>query len=96
MEISLVTDRTVQEKIPASLSESIGKSVYCVLNQILKYASEKYALRLMPLKRQIPYMPKRTVETFSRKEQSELFAVLYQERDVFKTAILYACIQDYG
>ena len=88
MEISLVTDRTVQEKIPASLSESIGKSVYCVLNQILKYASEKYALRLMPLKRQIPYMPKRTVETFSRKEQSELFAVLYQERDVFKTAIL--------
>lgn len=33
-------------------------------------------------------MPKRTVETFSRKEQSELFAVLYQERDVFKTAIL--------
>ena len=88
MEISLVTDRTVQEKIPASLSESIGKSVYCVLNQIIKYASEKYALRLMPLKRQIPYMPKRTVETFSRKEQSELFAVLYQERDVFKTAIL--------
>lgn len=88
MEISLVTDQTVQEKIPASLSESTGKSVYCVLNQILKYASEKYALRLMPLKRQIPYMPKRTVETFSRKEQSELFAVLYQEKDVFKTAIL--------
>lgn len=88
IEISAITGQIVQEKISGNLSESVGKSIYCVLNQIIKYASGKYALKLMPLKRPMSYMPKKPAETFSRKEQSALFSVLYQETDSFRAAIL--------
>ncbi len=87
-ELSVLTSLFVQKKISATLSESIGKSIYCVLNQILKYAAEKYAIIVPPLKRPVVHKPKKLIDVFSRKEQSRLLAALYHKTDRFKAAIL--------
>lgn len=49
-----MTDSFVRDKLSDSLSESVIKSIYCVLNQILKYASIQYSLIITPLKRPVP------------------------------------------
>lgn len=87
-ELSAITSPFVQEKVSAALSESIGKSIYCVLNQILKYAAEKYAVFIPALKRPAAHMPKKLINVFSRKEQSRLLAALYHKTDRFKAAVL--------
>ena len=87
-ELSALTSPFVQEKVSAALSESIGKSIYCVLNQILKYAAEKYAVFIPSLKRPAAHMPKKLINVFSRKEQSRLLAALYHKTDRFKAAVL--------
>ncbi len=78
----------VQEKISAPLSESIGKSIYCVLNQILNYGAEQYGVLVPSLTRPATHMPKKLINAFSRKEQSRLLAALYHKTDQFKAAIL--------
>ena len=87
-ELSALTSPFVQEKVSAALSESIGKSIYCVLNQILKYAAEKYAVFIPSLKRPAAHLPKKLINVFSRKEQSRLLAALYHKTDRFKAAVL--------
>ncbi len=72
----------------SSLSDSIRKSIYCVLNQILKFASRMYNVDPPALARPSFHTPKKQVEVFSKKEQARLFSVLYQEMDRYKLAIL--------
>lgn len=88
-----ITDCCVQENIPASLSESVQKSIYCVLNQILKFTFQKDSIIMPPLKRPVSHAPKKSIETFSRKEQAKLLSQLYQDcgskhSTRFKAAIL--------
>lgn len=87
-ELSKITETLVGEKISDPLSESIKKSIYCVLNQVLKYASRNYYIIIPSIKRPVFYMRKKTVSVFSWKEQALLFSVLRQEPDIFKTAVL--------
>lgn len=87
-ELSGVTDPLVWEKISDPLSESIQKSIYCVLNQVLKYASRNYYIITSPLKRTVCHTRKKSVNVFNRKEQAVLFAALCQKTDIFKTAVL--------
>lgn len=49
--LSDITDTFVERKLSAHLSDSICKSIYCVLNQILKFASKKYSLTIPMLKK---------------------------------------------
>lgn len=85
-----ITDCCVQEKISDPLSESIRKSIYCVLNRVLKFASRNYSITMPFLKRPISHTPKKPVETFSRKEQAKLLLELNNgcESDRYKAAIL--------
>ena len=53
-----ITDCRVQEKISDPLSESVQKSIYCVLNQILKFASQNYSITMPFLKRPVSHAPK--------------------------------------
>lgn len=88
IKISMITDSLVQRKLPDHLSESTRKSIYCVLNQILKYASGKYAVPVPRLKNPVCSRSNRPVTVFSRMEQTRLLSDLYQEMTPFKLAIL--------
>ena len=85
--LHIVTDSFVKERLPESLSDSTRKSVYCVLNQVLKFASVKYSIPISNLNAS-SCGRNRPIEVLNRKEQSELFSVLYCEMDIFKAAIL--------
>lgn len=88
--LSEITEALVSEKISDHLTDSIRKSVYCVLNQILKFASQAYAFVAPELKRS-PVLfsdsKKKSIKVLSRKEQEKLFATLHKEMDQFKIAV---------
>lgn len=83
-----ITDAFVKERLPDSLSESTRKSIYCVLNQILKFASEKYLISLPNLKNPVSGERNKPIEVLTRKEQASLFVILCQETDSSKMAVL--------
>lgn len=86
--ISGLADAAVAEKISDHLSDSVRKSIYCVLNQILKYASERYTITTPVLTKPVSNIKKKPVKVFSRSGQKALVKVLYQDMDHFKLAVL--------
>ena len=87
--LSAMTDQHVRERLPDALTESTGRSIYCVLNQILKYASRQYSVAVPDLKRPLCCGQNKPVVVLARKEQTRLFLVLGQEPDSFKTAVSF-------
>ncbi len=92
--VSDLTNASVRAKIfqaggeAGGLSDSILKSIYCVLNQVLKYASESCPLPFPTLKRPSSGTCARPVQTLSGKEQIKLFSALYHNMDMPKLAVL--------
>lgn len=70
------------------VSESLQKSICCVVNQILAFANKKHALNLPQLEKTCLKPKKKTVQTLSRMEQSMLLTGIYREMDKFKIAVL--------
>lgn len=83
-----LTNSFVADNLSHPVSDSTRKSVYCVLNQILKFASQKYSVSVPNLKVPAAGERRRPVQTLTRGEQTRLFSVLCSETDIFKTAIL--------
>jgi len=83
-----ITDMFVAEKLSSLLSDSVQKSVYCVLNQILKFASRKYYITYPFLNKPASDSHNSPVIVLSQKEQKNLIATLYCEMDRFKMAVL--------
>jgi len=89
--LSGMTDTAVGEKLRRAgeradtLSDSLLKSIYCILNQILKSSSGGV---LPCLKKPETKSVKRPVRTFSMKEQKKLFFMLRCDMDRFKLAVL--------
>lgn len=71
-----------------NLSISMQKSVYCVANQILRYANGRYNLCIPMLERMSIKTDRKSVETFSKQEQAKLFSSLYQGMDKYKISVL--------
>ena len=88
MELCRLTDGAVRGRIPQPTTDSIQKSVYCVLNQVLKFASRQYGLTVPILQRPAASGRKKPVRPFSRKEQRQLLSVLTCGQDLFKLAML--------
>ena len=86
--LSEITEAAVAGKLSDSLSDSLLKSIYCVLNQSLKFASRRYFLSVPVLKKPVYKVQNRTVTALTRKEQAKLFPVLYQKTDLFKMAVI--------
>ena len=91
--LSAGTARELGERIfdhlcRAGLSESMGKSVVCVANQILSFANRRYLTGLPLLERAPSKMRKRSLETFSRAEQAALLDCIYGRLDSSRTAVL--------
>lgn len=86
------TFTTITQEIENSLSsESLKKSVACVLNQILSYAESHYHTKMFQCsyKRQgTTYKP---VEALNQTEQARLLQCLYDEMDIYKMGVI-VCI----
>lgn len=84
-----ITDSIVKERLPESLSYSVYKSIYCVLNQILKFVSVRHSLTVSSLKRPCLRVCNKPVKVLSKREQKQLISILYHETDLFKMAVLF-------
>lgn len=83
-----ITDVLVIEQISGPLSDSILKSIYCVLNQILKFASRRYSIVVSNLKKPDKHIRSKPIAVITKKEQTKLLAVLHHKTDIFKLAVL--------
>ncbi len=69
-------------------SESLRKSIYCVVNQVLRFANIKYSLGIPLLEKPSIKPKKKTVAILSKAEQARLFSGIYHETDKYKIAVL--------
>lgn len=74
------------------ISESLKKSIFCVINHILEYAERKYKICFPKLKRSKKgfHSPKNT-EIFSEAEQEALVKYLLDQSDIARIGI-YICL----
>ncbi len=87
--------RQVTEQLAAArlasygeVSESLQKSIYGVLNGILRYAAEQYHMTVPQIRRPTAEAHRKEAETFDRYEQARLLAVLRTDMDRFKLGVL--------
>ena len=71
-----------------ALSESLQKSIYGVLNGILRYAADQYHVTLPEIKRPSGKTRWKEAGTFTRSEQTKLLSVLCADMDRFKLGVL--------
>lgn len=83
-----LTDGFVEEELPDYLSESIYKSIYCVMNQILKFTARRYFVTVPILKKPSCEGKNKPVKVLAKSEQKKLILVLYKATDRFKMAVL--------
>ena len=86
-------DALGREKIFDHLSESIRKSICCVLNQIVTFASRQHQITMLtiPVWDKLVFPEKKwnkPVEVLSWKEQAGLLPILFQKMDKAKMAVL--------
>ncbi len=86
--LSDLTNAFVAANLSIHLSDSVRKSVYCVLNQIVKYASRQYAVTVPVLRNTTSEIRKKTIHVLAQSEQKRLLGVLYHDIDRFKLALL--------
>ncbi len=70
------------------LSDSLKKSISCVLNQILSYAASHYHTKLFRYSYQKQNTEKKWIEVFNQIEQTKLLQYLYTEMDIYKVGII--------
>lgn len=85
--IGQVTEGLVAGCFPEA-SGSLLKSICCVANSILKYASNRCQAPLPEIKRPAQAARTKAACTFTNGEQAKLFKALYHEMDLFKLAVL--------
>ncbi len=87
-QINAVTSELIYQRLPIGLSDSIYKSIFCILKQILDYGAMHY--KLPPIKLQKCYGSNRKapVTILDHTEQTRLLHVLSQNTDTAKLGIL--------
>jgi Site-specific recombinase XerD len=86
--LSELTNEEVRQKISGQYSDSVYKSIYCILSQILKFASERYNVMVPLLKKSVSDVRNAPVKVLAKSEQRKLIDVLSIEMDRFKMAVL--------
>lgn len=92
-QISASMAMELQEKISEhlsqkELSESLEKSICCVVNQILDFANRKYFIYVPSIERPSVKKKKKILQTLLEVEQAKLLEYIYDRPDKFNTAIL--------
>ncbi len=70
------------------LSESLQKSIRCIVNQILLYADRKYSINVTLLEKPGVHYRTAPVKVLSKAEQARLLSGIYDGMDSFKIALL--------
>ena len=85
-----VTEKIAGDSLAScgALSESLQKSIYGVLNSILRYAADKYHIALSEIKRPSMKTRWKEAETFTKSEQTKLLSVLCADMDRFRLGVL--------
>lgn len=91
--ISSATAPELQIKISEYLSEeiqseSLQKSICCVINQVLDFINRKYSLCIPSLEKPPVKPKKKAFRTFSKAELARLFDYIYHQADKFTIAVL--------
>lgn len=87
-QISEIDNALITNKILGPLSESLQKSIYYVVNRILSYAAEHYAVCAARLKQRAAKTDRKPIEILTRREQTMLISCLYREMDKYKMAVV--------
>ena len=90
MMIRQVTEKTVRDSLAScgAASESLQKSIYGVLNGILRYTAGQYHMMLPEIKRPPVEAHRKEAGTFTKSEQTKLLSVLCANMDRFRLAVL--------
>ncbi len=93
LQLSGRPNQQIQEKIfdhlsREDLSDSIRKSICNVSRQILEFARRRYAVHIPVMKLPAVKQGRKSVDTFSKAEQSRILSCIYNGLDTFKIAIL--------
>lgn len=85
-----ITEKLVRDSLECCgvASESLHKSIYGVLNGILRYASGQYHMTLPEIKAPTVETHRKEVRTFVRSEQEKLLSVLCTDMDHLKLGVL--------
>lgn len=86
--LSGLKEARIEEELAVCGSESIRKSIYCVLNQIIDFAGRKHGVFMPRLRKPAFQGAKAPAGAFSRTEQKKLFQALQEETDAYGNAIL--------
>lgn len=70
------------------LSDSLQRSIYCVLNQILSYAALRYHVGVFRYSYHKQRTGNKPVEALNQTEQTRLLQCLYDEMDIYKLGIV--------
>ncbi len=85
LENEFLTDMFLEKAV---LSDSLQKSISCVLNQILSYGAANYHVSRPACTRPLPKKRERAVEILDQSEQTRLLRCLYEETDLYKMGII--------
>lgn len=88
--VSEITSKTINGVFPRDTEKSAStlKSISCVTNQIMKYASAKYNVPLCSAVCDKCKSPRKPVEVLSKSEQIKLMKYLYEDSDIYKVGII--------
>ena len=88
--LSEISEIQLQAEISDNLSENLQKSIFCVANQILRYANSHYRVSVPTLTRMSVHSEKKLIETLSLAEQAKLFGCIYTNINKYKIAISFS------
>lgn len=86
--VSEINSDTVSKILPHQLSLSVQKSIYCVLNQLLRFGVSHYQQPQRSLEPYAVVRPAKPVEILSQTDQRKLLEILYQDMDTYKLGVV--------
>jgi integrase len=85
-----ITLEAIDNSIPANISQSLKKTIYCIINQVSLYGYLHYNIPYIRLssRANTSKAVHKPIEVLSLSEQSRLIKVLYQHMDLNRLAVL--------
>ncbi|MCM1415703.1 MAG: site-specific integrase [bacterium] len=91
MMIGDITESFVKQ-FSVSLSDSLQRSIYCVLNQILKYASAQYSAKIPCIQKPASNAGNKKIKVYTKTEQARILSTVWRQMDIFKMAVFLSLL----
>lgn len=86
--VSDINSDMVAKILPRQLSQSVQKSTYCVLSQLLRFSASHFQQPQRSLEPYAVVRPAKPVEILSQTDQRKLLEILYQNMDSYKLGVV--------